>query len=103
MSVKLILECEFKGGTKNDKPWSMLKAAKNKITIWPPKGEVFRDGSTVTATIKFADVKPREYNGQTYNDIVLTLDDMHEVSPDTTAAAPVQTDFEEVATGDLPF
>lgn len=104
MSVKLIIECEFKSGEKNGKEWSMLKAAKNKVTIWPPKGEVFHDGSTVTATIRFADVKPREYNGQTYNDIVLTLDDMHEVSPDTTAAAPVQTDFEVVKDDDdLPF
>jgi len=108
MSVKLILECEFKGGEKNGKEWSMLKAAKNKLTIWPPKGELFHDGTTVSATVKFADAKPREYNGQTYNDIVLTLDDLHEVTPKKKpqeAAPPVQTEFVDVtgADDDLPF
>ncbi len=105
MSVKLILECEFKGGEKNGKEWSMLKAAKNKVTIWPPNGEVFHDGTTVSATVKFADVKQHDYNGQTYNDFVLTLDDLHEVTPKKKPqeAAPVQTDFVEVPDDDLPF
>ena len=105
MSVKLVLECEFKGGTKNDKPWSMLKAAKNKLTIWPPKGELFHDGTTVAATVKFVDVKQHDYNGQTYNDVTLRLDEIHEIAPKKKPQepAPAQTDFVEVPDDDLPF
>ena len=90
----------------------MLKAAKNKITIWPPKGEVFHDGTTVSATVKFADVKQHDYNGQTYNDIVLTLDDLHEVAPkkkpqeknlDGSDEEDREMMFVEVPDDDLPF